>query len=559
MKEMRERGMVAKMTPTVAEGLAYHQIGENCHLAVHNLLMRELGPQNDRLPKGFSYISWKPYSVEEMFKWQMRNKNKRSPGVDVARSDYYMVKYEFSILDDDGRSFKLERPLLIPYVNPYNILNVSGSQRLISAVWHQPGLGFVNDGFFVHFPFSKRITFKFENSLISVHGNDERCYLPYSTTLKARKGSATTNLPLVAYWLFAKYGFRGAIKRYLGVDVDVYSGDYRGSGDIRLDQYTIVESRLGGRSRDNLFVAVPVEHLGREISKRTPEEKQLLTLITSLFYAHKHQPDHLSYDDVNDPDVWIRILGYSIEGKNVQSEAQLYKEIEKHLIEAERYYCERFRHEMEVAGVTDLDNTFDFLFHVIRSTVKVFNIPKSELSSVYGKCLKTIDYLFSGEGGLAKSINDIRWRLTTLADKEFEETGTRVVSEGSVRNIVNSHLYVSLLNKITSGHGEVSHLSSTSECALFGMTTHAIDQTDATNKSKQGNKTIDLDDPSIHRNASRLEACNYGYVTKPSPFGDGVLNPYVTLGRHYEVVPNPKHRAILEEAQADLAQRGNLK
>lgn len=560
-KKYAESGKVAQMNPMVAEGLAFNQIGEDCYLTIHNLLKRELGPGNERLPEGFHYSGYRVFSAEQMFKWQSDKKSRHSPGVDIARSDYYMVEYLFRYRDSRGFEQEIKRPLLVPYINIFNILNVNGGQRLISAVWHQPGLGLVSDGFFVHFPFSKRITFKFENSLIGVHGSDERCYLPYTTTLKKRNGNATTNLPLVAYWLFCKYGFKGAIKKYLGVDLEIYRGDARANANLRLDQFTLVEPRHNRRvSREEEFiVAVPSEHLSRDIAKRTSKEKQLLTFISSLFYAQKFQPDHLDVDELNNPDVWMRVLGYSLGAKATDSEGQLYKDIEKHLVETERYYCERFHREMVVSGVDDLENTFDFLYHVIRSTVQAHNIPKSELSSLYGKCLKTVDYLFSGDGGLAQTINQIRWQLITLADKEFEETGSRFVSEGSINHIVNSKFYVSILNKITSGHGEVSHLSSTSECALFGMTTHVIDQTDATSKSKGGRKTLDLDDPSIHRHVSRLEAGNYGYVTKPQPFGDGVLNPYVTLGAHFEIKPNPKFIELTQRTQKDLAQRGNLK
>lgn len=560
--EYERRGRIAKMDPLIAEGLAYHQVGEECYLAVHNLLKRELGAQNTSLPTGFHYSDYEILSPEKMFKWQNDNKNKRSPGIDIARNDYYMVNYKFNYLDERRIPRVLIRPLLVPYVNMFDNIHINGGKRLISKVWHQPGLGYVNNGFFIHFPFSKRVTFKFESSLISVHGCDERIYLPYTTTLKARNGNSKTNLPMVAYWLFTKYGFTKTIKHYLDVDVKVYSDAEIGSGDIRLDEYTIIQSKLGTRGRSNggLFVAVPIDKLGRDVSKRTPEEKQLLTMITSLFYASKYQQDHISADCVDDPDVWIRILGYSIEGMRNQCEGQLYKEIEKHLIEVERYYCDKLHSEMLISGVEDITNTYDFLYHVIRSTVNVHNIPKSELSSIYGKCLKTIDYLFSGIGGLASTINHMRWRLTTLADKEFDETGSRLVSEGSIRHIVNGSFYVSILNKITSGHGEVSHLSSTSECVVFGMTTTAIDQTDATNKDKgKGKKTTDLDDPICHRHVSRLEGGNMGYVTKPKPYGDGILNPWMTLGRHYELLPNPKYLELTTRTQADLAQRGNLK
>ena len=557
MRELNERGHIHKMNPLVAEGLAYHQIGENAVMSVDALLRRELGSQNKRLPRGFRYVSYRVYSPEEMYAWQEKARIGGTPKIDVARSNYYLADFVFEMLTENGQVERYNRPLLIPYIDMFNVLTINGGNRLFSSVWHQPGLCYVNDGFFVHFPFSKRVMFKFETSLIKVYGNDERCYLPYSNKLKERKSNGVTNIPLIPYWLYCKYGFSGAIKKYLGVEVLVMWDDDPRRNDLRLDEYNIVESKLGERHERKIVVYVPIKNLGINVSERSSEEKQLLTMITSLFYAYKYQPNFVDPDDIDDPVTWMRVLGYSIEGRNVSSESQLFKEIEKHLTEIERYFCDKFKHEMAITGVTDLENIFDFLFHVIRSTVDLFNLPKSELSSLYGKCLKTIDYMFSGSKGLAKAINTIRWRLITFADKAMEETGDSYVSDASIKTLLNS-LYVSIMNKITSGHGEISHLSSTSECVLFGMVTHAIDQTDASKETAIGKKTIDLDDPALHRHASRLEAANYGYVSKSHPFGD-IISPWITLGKNYEVVRNPDLIELVDEAQADLAQRGNLR
>lgn len=563
LKALEDRGRVAKMNPKIAEGLAFNQIGDNLHITIHSLLKRELGRTNDKLPEGFYYSGYSLKTPEEMFGWQSSTKSNKSPGVDVSRSDYYMVDFKFKMRDDRGNETDIVRPLLVPYVNPYNIVHVNGGPRLISAVWHQPGLGYVNDGFFVHFPFSKRITFKFESYTISVHGMDERCYLTTTETLKSRNGSGKTNMPMVAYWLFAKYGFRGAIKRYTGIDVDVYDTEFRNGNELNLDEVTVIQSKRIRRNVENFIVTVPRDQMGHDIAKRTPAQKQALSMISALFYAQQAQPDHLSADIVNDPDVWTRVLGYSLEGRSAaDNEAQLYKEMEKNFIEIERYCCSRFKHELVESGVLDVETIWDFLFHVIRSTIDVHNIPRSELSNIYGKCLKTVDYLFSGEKGLAVAINEIRWKLTTLADKEYELTGTRIVRPTSISRVVNNKLFVSVLTKITSGHGEVSHLSSTCECPVIGVTTHAIDQTDATKnargKSKKAGKTINIDDPVNFRHASRLEGGSYGYVTKAQPFGPGTLNAYAMLGNNFELLQNPKFKEITDRMQEDLRLRGRL-
>lgn len=567
MKELHDRGSIAKMNQVVAEGLAYHQIGDNCHTTVASICKREL-QNNDRLPEGFQYRGCRVASPEEYYKWQTTQTGNSVKAVDLSRSNYYLVWYTFSVRENNGNIVEMQKALLVPYVEMFNLIDITGGTRYISAVWHQPGLGSADNGFFVHFPFSKRIKFELESFTFSVDGFDERIFLPYSKQLKSRKGNSKSNLPLIAYWLFCKYGFAGAIRKYTGVDVIVKHRSNTDPDSINLTTHAVVESNSRDNRNEPFLVLVPREHLSAPGAGRSNKEKELLSIIASFIYAYQQNQQRNNfgyYTDLEDCDFWMKVLGYSIETpKGVNQEIEMQKEIEKHLtIEFPRYYCDRFHREMCLTGVTDLEDTYDFMYHIIREIPVVKSKPKSEVSNVYGKSLKTTEYLFSGQNGLARAINLIRWNLTTLADKAYEQNGNRVVKYDSVAAVLNKTFRVSLLMNIRSGHGEVAHLSSASESAIFSITSHAIDQVDATDtfQRKKAGATINLDDPSLRRHASRCEAGNYGYVTKPQPFGLGLLNTYVTLDQYYRVIPNPdpEIRAIVERTQKDLAKRGKLR
>lgn len=563
MARLYEKGSIAKMTPIIAEGVAYHQIGESCHLTINSILKREL-QDNPNLPDGFNYEGYRVASPEEFIKWQMESTSK-TRSIDISRSDYYLVFFKFSVMDDtDGTLSTIEKPLLVMYIDKGNKLTIQGSQRLISAVWHQPGLGVSNNGFFVHFPYSKRIKFELTAFTIRVHGDEERVYLPYSNQLKSRQRTSKTNLPLVPYWLFCKYGFAGAIKHYLNVDVKVLHYRDIANGAIDRNDYTIVESTSSGKMRDPMRICIPRENLTTNLIERTAKEKELLTFVASLLYANRYQSNRLPIGNLECESDWERVLGYSIEppkGNYEAHEREMFKEIGKHLtIEFPRYYCDKFHREMLMTGVDDLENTYDFLYHVIREIPKMMNKPRSEMSSIYGKTLKTIEYLFTGKDGLAIAINNVRWGLTTLADKAYEATGRRVVKRSSVTAVVHKNFKVNKLTNIRSGHGEVTQFSSASENAIFSMSSNAIDQVDATeNFKRKGGTSINLDDPSLHRHISKLEGGNYGAVTKPDPFGLRNLNSYMTLGPGYTLIPNPKYLYITQPAQIDLASRGRLR
>lgn len=567
MKELAERGSIAKMNRVIAEGLAYHQIGEDCHKTVASICKREL-QNNDKLPEGFQYRGCRVASPEEYYQWQTSQTGGGVRAVDLSRSNYYLVWYMFAVRDNNGSIIEKQKALLVPYVELFSLIEISGGLRHISAVWHQPGLGAAENGFFVHFPFSKRIKFELNSFTYAIDGFNEHIFLPYSKHLKSRKSSANTNFPLVAYWLFTKYGFKGAIRKYFGIDVIVGNRKTSDPNDIDLGTHTLIESNSKKKGVTPFYILVPREHLSKPGDGRSNKEKELLTFITSLLYAseQKQQMFNFSYRDLDleDPEFWKRVLGYSIETpKGVNQEIEMYKEINKHLtMEFPRYYCDRFHREMCLTGVTDLEDTYDFLYHIIREIPRIKSQPSSEVPNIYGKSLKTIEYLFSGKKGLSSAINWIRWDLTTLADKAYEQNGNRIVKVESVTSVLNRWFKVSLLMNIRSGHGEVSHLSSASESAIFSITSQAIDQVEATDtfQRKKGGSSINLDDPSYHRHASKLEGSNYGYVTKPSPFGT-LLNTYATLDGYYRVIPSPdpEIREIVERAQKDIAQRGQLR
>jgi hypothetical protein len=91
---------------------------------------------------------------------------------------------------------------------------------------------------------------------------------------------------------------------------------------------------------------------------------------------------------------------------------------------------------------------------------------------------------------------------------------------------------------------------------LVGITSRAIDQTDARKASGSGKKVVDLNDPTKHIHASFLEVGSVANLPKSSPFGWAILNPYLKINELGRIVRKEENVDDLDRVHADLRQKG---
>ncbi|MIP73619.1 hypothetical protein ZQ72_26935, partial [Salmonella enterica subsp. enterica] len=91
---------------------------------------------------------------------------------------------------------------------------------------HQPGICREHGGIFINFDFTRKVSIKFckKPTKILVNGRPEQLFLPGTSNLFVSTGQIghdTDEKPLM-YWLFGRYGFKQAVKRYAGIDVAIW-------------------------------------------------------------------------------------------------------------------------------------------------------------------------------------------------------------------------------------------------------------------------------------------------------------------------------------------------
>ena len=585
---LEEAGDIPKMTRVVAEGIGYAQAHDGIERTLDRILHRELTQDStaSRIPKGFYYVGFRVLSPLEMFQWQQeknkgsRNNNRGRPrGIDVARSDYHMVEFKFNLPVTPHGEVPVRRiPMFVPFLRRGSLMSVRGTEYHAAAVYHTPGICLMDDGLFVNFNFTRKVTFKDNNKMTSLIIQGKPNVFKMPATDDFYKGSLPdggrkyrpTPIPL---WLFARYGFCDAIKRYTGVDVTILTED-----DARLldtEHYVIIRS---GQEKTKVHIAyvlaipktdLPSTNTGFAWSK---EETHLLTLCASFFdVAHFFASNRsanvgymlksesvVPYEDIEElkhPDTWKIILGKCVLGIDGDG-AELLKRIRHHLNEITRYICPRFRGELQVKDdtVSDDMDIYDFLYYATVQLNVRRNRKVDDIASLYGKRLTVVDYLLLGKDGFTSAVSHLRWKLEGLVKDLSDEEAQSIDFTGKITGFLNKFMSVGLLQGLESTHGEVSTFSCSTESMVLGISTHAIDQTETSKRSSRA--SVNLDDKKFHVNPSFMEIGSITYLPKSTPFGYGLTGAYVKLSPKYVTMRKKHLRHILDPAGVDLAKIG---
>lgn len=584
---LKSQGHIPRFNKTVAEGIGYSQAKDGIAKILDRRFHRELTPEEGAapLPAGFQYKGYRVMDPHEVLQWQLehnktsRGRRGRPSGVDVARSDYYMVEFLFQLPPDaNGRVEIFKRPMFVQFIRRGGIFSVRGTDYHTAPVYHTQGICYLDKELFVNFNFTRKVHFSESKkpTPVFVQGIKTNVTIPVSNNLYSAtpkdggRKLRPTPLPL---WLFAQYGFTEAIKKFTGVPVTLMHHSAAELLDTK--HYAIIRSGSDNdRKNINHVVVIPTQHLPSLETGRvwTQEENHLITLCSAFFdAAHffstnckrsgvylllKHGGEDTEEDirETNSADMWRVILGKCLLGIEADG-FEVVKRTDRHLKEMLRYVCPRFRGELQVKDpdVPDDMDTFGFIDYVIRVTLERRGKRHNDVASLYGKRLTVVDYLLLGKNGFSTALSHLRWRLEALA--ESIETGEQQIDVSyAIRKLLNEWIKVGLLQGLESTHGELSTFSCATESMVAGISTHAIDQTE-TAKSSSKSK-INLDSRKNHVHVSFCEVGSVIYMPKSTPFGYGILSQYLKLNQKYVIVRNKEVAPILDEAQADLDRIG---
>jgi len=538
-------GRIPKINPFIGNGVAYSQM-QDLHLYIHQLLCTLLKKENEpRLPADFDYMHYELLTPEEEYQERGNKKNKQSnrssslDGYQYAPTDTYFVRYLFK-----NRDSVIKRCVQIPFVRRGGITQISGTKYTISPVIKTRGLSITPKGFFVAFD-ANPVNFERANRHFTVNGAPCNFWLPITNDLHRfnKKGSKAFRPPLAA-WLFAKYGVHETFKKYLNIDINIVNVNDTALSDYDTEEYAVCRAPLPFKreKRSQFAIVLPREELTQHAE----------ILIGTLFYVTSFHGDRMPVEHLDNVTLWCLLLGYSIHGELNYNDAKHIVMIEDHLKSIEQYIDHKFKHELLHEGVI-CETIYDFLNYVIIETTHISAKDNKHLANLWGRYLTCIEYVVSE---LRSKIQKAQWDLCNAAKDSFTGERGLPVTKRNVEGIINRSITADTLTRINTGHGEIATVQVTTDNMLIGVTSRAIDESDAKKSSGSGKKVVDLNDPTKHIHASFIEIGSVANLPKSSPFGWAVLNPYLETDENAKLVRKTKNVALLDKVQSDLSQKG---
>lgn len=539
-----EDGEIPLINPIIGEGFSYRQLvnlDKSIDQLMRILLRRE---NNHRLPEGFDYIGYDVIPVEDEYAVQAEGKVKKrssmkSSGFQHSVTDTYLVRYNFKNGDDEFPKY-----IEIPFTRRGGIMYIRNVKYSIMPVIKTKGLSVTPKGYFVEFP-SNRVNFERQPRSFLINGSTEHVYIPVTTELHRGKkdGGARFKPPLIG-WLFARYGIKNAFAQFLGIDVEIYHDNDPKLHTLDTNEFAVCRAPLPYKkeTRSQFAVVIPREQL-------TPTA---MIFIGTMFYVASFQGNRLTVEYLDDPALWMVMLGYSIFGSNKHGDQHIIAEIDTHLGNVEQMMDDVFRKELFMEGI-ECGDIYEFLFYIADQTTKMDESRTSNLSNLWGRYLTCSEYVTAQ---IRYGIQKAAWELIRAGMDGNKRALGLPVSKQKVSSIIHRNIHTDTIQRIVTNHGEVAPFLVTTDNMLVGVTSRAIDQTDARKMSGAGKKMIDLNDPTKHIHASFLEVGSVANLPKSSPFGWAILNPYMELNETGRIVPKKENVEELAAVQNDLRQKG---
>ena len=487
-------------------------------------------------PSDFEYLGCRRMTPLEEYKESVKKRSVR-PTYDVARSDFYMMQYQFAF-----QGVKLKpKPIYLPFVTENCTIHISNGRYLVSPVLADRVITIGADYIFIRL-LRDKMTFEKLNHHFKV--NDERVTVSIIWSDVYHKTEAHKKLknPLkikcsLTHYLFCKYGFTETLQRF-GQTTPVV-GDHTTIDHHQYppDKWVICKSNQtqpkgtgpGPWNPPTLRVAIR-----REDYERFPI---IRNLVAGLFYIVDYFPDRFEDPSWVDDKRWMMILMGQIIWAPSIPHGKLANDCANHIQSLDDYID-----SIMIDKFKEIDKPIVDLYQMFAMLIENFNKWRVDnagnINSMYGKELNVISFLLETLTFLIVRFN---FRLKAAAKKGLKqrdvENALQAVKQGALFSLVKTS-------------GCLSTTSSPGDNKAFKSTTILIPQTSS---QKGGNKDRgSVDDPTKKLHISVAEVGGYSNTPKSEHSGRGRLNPHTVIldnglvGRHEDMIP------MLDRVQSEL-------
>lgn len=497
---------IPHFNPVIANGIVSEQFKELEDYV--KKIFREVG---DAFPPSFKYLGWRRCTPEEEVAYILDN-NQEKKKVELAESNVYLTCLSFEFQDTP-----FDQYLYLPYVRPGGQMYIRGVSLTITPVLTAPVFSVESMQRFIFMKFlTSKLTIKQQNYTIKQDGRDIVVGLTYSKihrvdpkTLphwQTKKDERVRIQHIFALYLFAKFGFTEAMKRYGHADAEIHNGDIDWTGK-NPEEYHVFQGR--DRRPTTVRQGDWSPHSVKIILKKEYLSDMTLGLIGGFFYitdAYRRYINDIE-KPFDQPDFWKILLGKAIFLTN-DAIGTLLSQVRIHMASNERMIDGFMLSDMQKIGLP-ITEFSDLLAYLVDNFSTL--IYKEDKGSLYDKKLLVLRNVLEE---IIKGINQIQFKASSKKD----------LTSQFVRGEIRRSLYTDRIFRLRKSRHFCKSVQSPSDCMAFNHTNKFLLQ----NNISTNNSASDLSpkDPSNHLHASVLEIGSYVAIKRSEYTGRQLLNPY---------------------------------
>ena len=527
----RIKGDTPPLNPDVANGLAvkFMPFAQGYIDSVFRAIAKDF-------PKGLEYKGCQRCTPFEEFYNEPKKRNDRKL-VDIARSDIYLMRYNFRFNGVDLPP----RYIFLPFVGEAGSIVLGGPTYFISPVLSDIILSYEPDNVFVKL-LRDRFMIKRVNHNLIIDGKMETMSVAWSMIHHYRSKSKVAQKPIKAectlmHYLLCRYGFTETFKRFANCT------PFLGKDDINTDEYPPSDWVIykSAQFKPKTIVAkqnyIPSElRVAIRRSEFTPLVK---SMIAAFFYITDHFPLRVlpEKEYVDNVRLWKTLLGHLIFGSDV-SEGKLHDDIEDHMRSLDEYVDALMIAKFKEINM-DIKDIYQFFIIAIENFNDWLLSAQTKANTLYNKELST---LFDLLMPITSSIFNFHFKL-----KSAEKKG---LTERDVIETMNKNLKPRVIFKLVTQINGVSNMSYSGDNKCMKITTTMVPQKSTGGKSD--NEAQSMKDPTKRLHVSFAEVGGYIMLSGSNLIGTNRVNAHVNLDENAKILRDPAKVKLLDSIQEQI-------
>lgn len=530
----RIRSVTPKFNSSIVNGLAVeHMMSVNPETGVNNTMAyidRLIHINQDLYPEGLVYEGSQVCSPIKQFEEETREYNS-TRNANIARSDTYLVKYQFSYKGE----MLYPRYVLLPFVRDGGIITLNGATYNIAPVLTDVGFSVLRGSLFI--PFRRtRLTFNRETYHFFANGKREIVYVIWSTIhheMTKRKKSDLDNRKHIhsclTHYFFCKFGVTETFRKWAGVDVKVGYRESFTAKEYPESKYIYFESShlKGNHPTGNMCLVYP-KHQDSDFARM---------LVGGFFYVMDAFPNRFTEPEyVDNLDHWRLLLGNLIFG-DFEHTGKLLENIETHIEHSFDNSLDEITKEDLMGRDIHVNNIWELLYVIMTDLAHHFYSTSTDEASMYNKRLMVLRYVMEE---FNNAITMFGYTFQSRRDKEWDANAINDALKRSFK--LNT-----AIRKLTSEHGELDTISYPGDNKFFRITCMLVPQDQASRRGGYSKGLIT--DASRLLHASIAEVGQFNNQPKNNPDGRSRINPCVQTELDGTIRRRVERQALIDATQ----------